>query len=79
MSSQKSNQKCTITVAERKKTIILQMVIFDNITNDTTYRKRLIECKAYIMKSEHSEKDRVKFFFKTAIILRTETLKNKST
>ena len=29
----------------------------DNVINDSTYRERLIEYKAYLMKSGHSEKD----------------------
>ena len=29
----------------------------DNVINDVTYKKRLTEYKAYLMKSGHSEKD----------------------
>ena len=29
----------------------------DNVVNDVTYRERLIEYKAYLMKSGHTEKD----------------------
>ena len=42
------------------------------------YKKRLIEYKAYLMKSRHSEKDIDKAFCKRATIPRRETLKKKS-
>ena len=35
---------------------------YDNIINDMTYKKRLIESKAYLIKSGHSEKDIDKSF-----------------
>ena len=50
----------------------------DNVINDITFRKRLIEYKAYFMKSGHSEKDRDKAFCKKATIPRRKTLKTKS-
>ena len=50
----------------------------DNIINDITYRMRLIECKTYLMKSGHSEKDIDKAFSNRATIHRRETLKKKS-
>ena len=50
----------------------------DNIINDITYKKRLIEHKAYLIKFGHSEKDIDKSFCQRATIPRTETLKKKS-
>ena len=50
----------------------------DNIINDITYKKRLIEYKAYLMKSGHSEKDIDKSFSQRATMPRRETLKKKS-
>ena len=50
----------------------------DNVINDITYRTRLIEYKAYFMKSGHSEKDRDKAFCKKATIPRRKALKKKS-
>ena len=50
----------------------------DIIINDVTYRKRLIEYKAYLKKSGHSEKDIHKAFCKRATMSRREALKKKS-
>ena len=50
----------------------------DNIMNDITYKKRLIEHKAYLMKFGHSVKDIDKAFCKRATIPRRKTLKKKS-
>ena len=49
-----------------------------NIINDITHKKTLIEYKAYLVKSGHSEKDIDKAFSKRAIIPRREILKKKS-
>ena len=50
----------------------------DNVVNDVTYRERLIEYKAYLMKSGHSEKDIDNAFCNRLSINRRETLKKKS-
>ena len=50
----------------------------DNIINDVTYKKRLIEYKAYLMKSGHSENDTDNSFCQGTIIPRRKTLRNKS-
>ena len=50
----------------------------DNIINDITYKKRLIEYKAYLMKSGHSGKDIDKSFCQRVAIPRRETLNKKS-
>ena len=50
----------------------------DNVVNDVTYRERLIEYKAYLMKSRHSEKDTDNAFCNRLSINRRETLKKKS-
>ena len=50
----------------------------DNVVNDVTYRERLIEYKAYLMKSGHSEKDIDNTFCNRLSINRRETLKKKS-
>ena len=50
----------------------------DNVINDVTYRERLIEYKAYLMKSGHSEKDIDNGFCNRLSINRRETLKKKS-
>ena len=50
----------------------------DNVINDITYRKRLIEYKAYFMKSGHSEKYTDKAFCEKATIPRSKALKKKS-
>ena len=50
----------------------------DNIINDITYKKRLIEYKTYLMKSGPSEKDTDKSFRQRATIPRRETLQKKS-
>ena len=42
----------------------------DNVINDITFRKRLIEYKAYFMKSGHSEKYTDKAFCEKATIPR---------
>ena len=49
----------------------------DNIINDIPYKKRLIEYKAYLMRSGHSEKDIDIDFCKRVTIPRRETLKKK--
>ena len=51
----------------------------DNIINDITYKKRLIEHKVYLIKSGHSEKDIDKSFCQRATIPRRETLKENQT
>ena len=50
----------------------------DNVVNDVTYRERLIEYKAYLMKSGHSEIDIDNVFCNRLSINRRETLKKKS-
>ena len=50
----------------------------DNVINDVTYKKRLTEYKAYLMKSGHSENDIDNSFCQRTIIPRRKTLKNKS-
>ena len=50
----------------------------DNIINDITYKKRLIEYKAYLMKSGNSEKDIHNSFCHRRTIPRRKTLKKKS-
>ena len=49
----------------------------DNVINDITYKKRLIEYQAYLMRSGHSEKDIDKDFCKRLTITTRETLKKK--
>ena len=50
----------------------------DNVINDSTYRERLIEYKAYLMKSGHSEKDIDNAFCNRFLKNRRETLKKKT-
>ena len=50
----------------------------DNVINDITYRKRLIEYKAYFMISGHNEKYTDKVFCEKATIPKRKTLKKKS-
>ena len=49
-----------------------------DIINDITYKKRLMEYKAYLMKSGHSEKDIGKSFCQRGTTPGRETLKKKS-
>ena len=50
----------------------------DNIINDITYKKRLIEWKAYLIKSGHNEKAIDKTFCKRAVIPIRKTLEKNS-
>ena len=50
----------------------------DNIINDQTYKDRLLEYKAYLIKSGHNENDINKAFCERSLIPRKETLKKKS-
>ena len=49
----------------------------DNIINDITFKRRLIEYKPCFMKCGHSEKDTNSAFCKTATRTKKETLKKK--
>ena len=50
----------------------------DNVIYGSTYRERLIEYKAYLMKSGHSEKDIDNAFCNRFLKNRRETLKKKT-
>ena len=49
----------------------------DNVTNDQTYKDRLLEYKAFLIKSGHQANDIDKAFCERSLIPRRETLKKK--
>ena len=61
-----------IGVAER-----LRRNCSDNVDNDATFKSRLVEYKAYLMKSGHSSDNIDKLFCQKSLVKRSETLKRK--